>query len=202
MDRLVELALFAPVGLLLTVRESLPEWIDKGRRQLAAQVPLARTVGQMAVRHGTRQAREGLERLRRQADGLLDDMAGGADEPPESRPARAEPEPVLSQVDADRPQAPSAPAPGAPGGEMPEQGEEDEDDVVPEELRASFGPPGVPPDAGELPIPGYDTLSASQVVQRLPGLSMEELEAVRSYELAGRARKTVLLRVAQLRAAS
>jgi hypothetical protein len=39
------------------------------------------------------------------------------------------------------------------------------------------------------------------VVQRLPGLSAEELEAVRDYELAGRARKTILHRVAQLRAA-
>ncbi len=57
-------------------------------------------------------------------------------------------------------------------------------------------------DPADLPIPGYDTLSASQIVQRLPGLSPEELEAVRAYEQAGRARKTVLLRVAQLRAGS
>jgi hypothetical protein len=56
--------------------------------------------------------------------------------------------------------------------------------------------------SGALGIPGYDSLSASQVVQRLPGLSAEELEAVRAYEQAGRGRKTVLLRVAQLRAAS
>ncbi len=57
-------------------------------------------------------------------------------------------------------------------------------------------------DPADLPIPGYDTLSASQIVQRLPGLSPEELEAVRLYELAGRSRKTVLLRVAQLKAGS
>jgi hypothetical protein len=62
-------------------------------------------------------------------------------------------------------------------------------------------PPRTPPSAADLPIPGYDSLSASQVVQRLAGLSAEELEAVRAYELAGRGRKTVLLRVAQLRAA-
>jgi hypothetical protein len=55
------------------------------------------------------------------------------------------------------------------------------------------------PDAAGLPIPGYDTLSASQVVQRLPGLSAEGLDAIEAYERAGRARKTVLLRVAQLR---
>jgi len=53
-------------------------------------------------------------------------------------------------------------------------------------------------DPAQLAIPGYDTLSASQVVQRLPGLSPEELEAVRLYEVAGRNRKTVLLKAAQL----
>ena len=49
---------------------------------------------------------------------------------------------------------------------------------------------------------GYDTLSASQVVQRLGGLSGEELEAVRAYEEAGRRRKTILARVAQLQSGS
>jgi len=50
----------------------------------------------------------------------------------------------------------------------------------------------------ELAIPAYDTLSAPQVVQRLAGLSAEELESVRTYEAATRGRKTILSRVAQL----
>ena len=57
------------------------------------------------------------------------------------------------------------------------------------------------PDPNVLAIPGYDSLSASQVVQRLTGLSRPELEAVRAYEEAGRGRKTILTRVAQLQAA-
>jgi hypothetical protein len=57
-------------------------------------------------------------------------------------------------------------------------------------------------DPSALAIPGYDTLSASQVVQRLTGLTRPELEAVRAYEEAGRGRKTILTRVAQLQAAS
>jgi hypothetical protein len=56
-------------------------------------------------------------------------------------------------------------------------------------------------DPSALAIPGYDSLSASQVVQRLTGLSRPELEAVRAYEEAGRGRKTILTRVAQLQAA-
>ncbi|MDQ3897848.1 MAG: hypothetical protein M3326_11520, partial [Actinomycetota bacterium] len=53
-------------------------------------------------------------------------------------------------------------------------------------------------DASSLAIPGYDTLSASQVVPRLEGLSPAELEAIRAYERGTRARKTVLTRIDQL----
>lgn len=55
-----------------------------------------------------------------------------------------------------------------------------------------------PPRPEDLAIPGYDSLSASQVVQRLGGLSAEELEAVRAYETATRGRRTILSRIAQL----
>ena len=55
-------------------------------------------------------------------------------------------------------------------------------------------------EAAGLAIPGYDSLSASQVVQRLAGLTQDELEAVRSYEEGGRRRKTILTRVTQLQA--
>jgi hypothetical protein len=54
------------------------------------------------------------------------------------------------------------------------------------------------PTSDELAIPDYDSLSASQVVNRLPSLSVDELEAVRSYEAAHRGRKTILNKVAQL----
>ena len=46
--------------------------------------------------------------------------------------------------------------------------------------------------------PDYDSLAASQVVPRLAGLTADELEAVRAYEAADRARRTILGRVAQL----
>jgi len=76
----------------------------------------------------------------------------------------------------------------------------------------SDGPtPGAPPEptsvlapirssaaATELPIADYDSLAASQVIPRLGGLESDELEAVRSYELAHRGRKTILGKVAQL----
>jgi hypothetical protein len=49
-----------------------------------------------------------------------------------------------------------------------------------------------------LAIPGYDSLSAFQVVQRLAGLESHELEAVRAYESAGRGRRTILTKISQL----
>jgi hypothetical protein len=58
--------------------------------------------------------------------------------------------------------------------------------------------PSPPVDA--LAIHGYDSLSAPQVVQRLAGLSVPELEAVGSYEETHRGRRTILSKVAMLQA--
>ncbi len=52
--------------------------------------------------------------------------------------------------------------------------------------------------SGDLAISDYDSLAASQVIPRLPGLDEDQLEAVRTYEAAHRARKTILGRIAQL----
>ena len=51
-----------------------------------------------------------------------------------------------------------------------------------------------------LAIPGYDSLSASQVVPRLDALRPDELDAVRRHEAAHRGRRTILNRIAQLQA--
>ena len=50
----------------------------------------------------------------------------------------------------------------------------------------------------DLPIAGYDSLAASQIVARLEGLSTVELVDVQSYETSHRGRRTILSRVAQL----
>jgi hypothetical protein len=54
------------------------------------------------------------------------------------------------------------------------------------------------PAVSTLSIPGFDTLSASQVVQRLDGLNRSELVSVRAYESSTRGRRTILSRVDQL----
>jgi hypothetical protein len=86
---------------------------------------------------------------------------------------------------ADRPGA--GPAPTPPAAPPPP--------VAPE---AAVDPDVDVPEVSELAIPDYDSLSASQVVNRLAGLSAAELSAVQAYETAGRGRKTVLNKIAQL----
>ncbi|MGH9224868.1 MAG: hypothetical protein ACRD2W_14085 [Acidimicrobiales bacterium] len=174
LDRLLDLVFYAPLGLLLRARDEVPKLASHGRDRVATQAPLAKMVGQIAVAQG-----------RRQVESLIERLPGSPPAPsPEDDPGPPGPSgargPVLAPDDVRLP----VPAPEnspEPMGTI---------DVV------------ETPEAADLPIPGYDTLSASQVVQRLPGLSADELEAVRAYEQAGRGRKTVLLRVAQLRTAS
>jgi hypothetical protein len=201
LDRLVNGVLdtfvYAPLGLLLLARDEIPKLAAEGRQRLEAQANVARLVGQMAVAQGRRRVRTVTDRLTGPRDG------GDSTVSPESRRTER----------ADRPDAGrSVPVRDLRDERLPVPQPETLPETAPETSLAADSPiqpppatrpsPPVAPSAADLPIPGYDSLSASQVVQRLPGLSREELEAVRAYEQAGRGRKTVLLRVAQLRAAS
>lgn len=85
---------------------------------------------------------------------------------------------------------PQAEAPQPPQREAPTVGSNGKSGAVKPEARPR----------AQLAITGYDTLSASQVVQRLAGLSVEELDAVRDYEAATRGRRTILSKIAQLQA--
>ena len=73
-----------------------------------------------------------------------------------------------------------------------------DDVVVAEPSPAAAVDVEIVPPASELAIPDYDSLSASQVVPRLEGLSAEERDAVRRYEEAHRGRKTILSKLHQL----
>ena len=151
-EQWLDAALYGPVGLLLELRDRLPELAERGRQHLQTQTNVARMMGQFAVQIGSRKVSEYVQRQRDAAE-----------------------------VD-DRPVAADADAPVR-----------EDDPASPEPAVAAAVPSG-----GALPIAGYDTLAASQVVARLDGLDADELEAVREYEAAHRNRKTVLGKVAQL----
>lgn len=166
-EQLLDLLVYAPLGLLLEARDLVPKLAEKGRRRLGGQVTVARMVGELAVRRGQRQAEKILERLRQQNSGGGAAGAGG--------------------------RAAGERAPAANGhGSAPSAGTVRAAPAAPSPLADA-------PTSASLAIPGYDTLSASQVLPRLEGLSAGELEAVRAYEQSTRARKTVLSRIDQLR---
>ena len=56
----------------------------------------------------------------------------------------------------------------------------------------------VSPRADSLPIGDYESLAAIHVVQRLNSLRDDEIEQIRRFETAHRARRTILAKIAQL----
>jgi hypothetical protein len=200
LEQALDLFVYAPIGAALVARDELPRFIAKGRERVTGQVMLAKMIGQFAFAQGQQEAQKAAEKLRHQAIETATRLAGAvpAPGPPVATPAPRTPPAAPAQtagVAHDPPlvsngnQTAGAAAAAASAGQA----------VAPARPSASALRSAVAaPSAGELAIPGYDTLSASQVVQRLAGLSTGELEAVRHYEQATRGRRTILAKVAQL----
>jgi hypothetical protein len=49
-EEVLDFALYAPLGLALTIAEDLPALVNRGRRQIEGQLGVARFVGRMAAR--------------------------------------------------------------------------------------------------------------------------------------------------------
>jgi hypothetical protein len=197
--QVLDLAFFGPVGLALAARAAIPDWVEKGRTRVGHQVGIAKMVGEHASRHGQKIVSETLVSF-----GLL------AGPPPPFSPAKATPEtpaiaPETRQRAAREARGEVGRATGldvGPGLEAA-RGAEAGFRLDPAAPSANGGrgvrtTEGSILDSAELAIPGYDSLSASQVVQRLAGLAPPELEAVRTYEAAGRGRRTILTKISQL----
>ena len=188
-DRALELFVFAPLGLALSARELLPELVERGRQQVTGQVSMARMIGQFAVKQGTVEAEKAFERARASAQATLEQLGVLPDEPTTTPSATVAAAPTATPPTGTSPSSPTTA--GGPGGEAVPT-------TVKDEVTAD-GAGAVAP-APELAIPDYDSLSASQVLPRLSGLSPAELEAVRAHEATHRGRKTILSKVAQLQA--
>jgi len=179
-DRLLELMVFGPAGLAVTLVEEFPRLVEKGRHRVEGQVHTARLVGQFAVQMGRRQLEESLGHLgARPGDQEPGRGVQHGDAPgPENRTeARHESQAPSARQEAEPVEGPWRPSVWLGTG-------------------VGNGSAGATPSS--LAIPGYDSLSASQVVQRLEGLSLLELEEVRAHEAAHRQRRTILHRVEQL----
>lgn len=100
LEQLVDLAVFAPIGLLLNLDEVLPQLVEKGQQQ----VQVARFFGRMAVRTGTEAARRRVGGTRRPSGGSGGPSDAGSAAPGE--PAKVVP---IRRVEGDA----AAPAPAA-----------------------------------------------------------------------------------------
>jgi hypothetical protein len=173
LERIIEAAVFAPLGIAAMIREELPKLVDRGHQE----ANMAKMMGQFAVTMGRQEVEKRLKQV--------------AERPAQSasRPAATPAAPAATRAPATETTAPpTAPTP-EPAASAP----------APAPTASGNGTAVTVHDAQSLAIPGYDSLSASQVVQRLAGLNPAELAAIGAYEAAGRGRRTILNRVAQLR---
>lgn len=170
-DRALRLFVYGPVGLACYLKDSAPTFMDLFVSRGKREVDGARRVveGRLGL---TKPEPAPPSTQQRVADGLgsLGKVAAQAG----STVAAV----ARSVVDAPRPE-------GIPSVGNPET-------AVAGAAAATSGA------ATELPIQGYDGLSASQVIEHLEGMSRSALERVRVYELAHRARRTILASIDQL----
>jgi hypothetical protein len=181
----LEVAVYAPIGAAAYLREVGPDFVRmvaaRGRaevevrqEQVTAGVRHAKGAGQVAIAFG-------LPLVRRRVEKRLASLRPQPTPKPAASPVRREPAVTVT----------ATPAAGTNG----HRGVDLVDDV---ERDAAAEANAVAAVEERLAIPGYDALSASQVVERLAGLSGDELAAVRRYEAGHRRRRTILGKIEQL----
>ena len=188
-SRAVEAAVYAPIGVAAFVAEMGPDVVrmvvargraevDVRHEQISGRLRHAKGAGEVAIAFG-------IPMLRKKVEERLAALRPAASPPPQP-PRRPAPD-ATSNGHHGVVVEPTAAASASPISI----------DLV-SVAEASF--PGDTASASDerLAIPGYDALSASQVVERLAGLSGEELAAVREYEAGHRRRRTILGKIEQL----
>jgi hypothetical protein len=201
-DRVLDLFVYAPVGMALYVRDMFPSmmgiFVSRGKREVKSHLP-----GQEApappvppvpmpdVADIRRKMGDGIGLARGVAGGgigLARDVTGTAlqglmafrSAVPQTPGSQASAPRAVPEPDTTPASAFTSPA------------------SAPVADRASATERVAAPPVADLPIPDYDELSASQVIERLDGLDADSLAAIRAYETGHRGRNTILGKIAQL----
>jgi len=180
--QLFEVAIYAPIGLMLLARRELPALTAAGKTRVESQITLAKFIGRIAVTRGTQELKRRLDAVeaRRRGDGsVVDTEATEATDATDATNVFVHvppPESVTSLPDA----IVAA--------------------VVAAEIASEIASETTAGSADPLPIDGYDSLAASQVVTRLVTLTPNELDAIHAHELSHRNRRTILGKISQLQA--
>ncbi len=204
-ERVLDLFVYLPAGVLLTAMEDTSEAVAKGRTRVDQELRNAQFVGRFAVDLGWRQLKWQIESLAREARadrGVREARSATASKEQSRRGERAagtrtpaeNSRPVTSvhreESHRERPRRnQSRPGTSRPGTSRPGTSR-------PGTERHGAAPPRDP--EVDRAIPDYDILAASQVVRRLDGLDHDELRAVLRHEQATRARRAIVQRAEEL----
>lgn len=160
----IETGLFAVVGAVSELQETFPRIVEKGKASLEPKLGVAKFVGQFAVKGAESE-------LRKKSGDLIDQIS----------------ELVFQLFDS--------------GEEVNLSSTTDGEEAIPREakngtLRARTSRPkpskGKSQVVNDLPIAGYTTLSAQQVIARLNSLTSSELVSISIYEASHRNRSSIL----------
>lgn len=77
-ERLLDLALYAPVGALVALHEDLPKHVRQGRQAVENRIQLARFIGQFAVQQGRKEL---IKRIEANRQAQRDAASAAVDEP-------------------------------------------------------------------------------------------------------------------------
>lgn len=171
-EKAKELLVYGPLGLALFMRDSAPQFmrmfVARGRTELQQR---SKSVGSQ------------IDQVRALGENVTGDGAPDVLKLLSTgiTALREKAEEALSALGVTANESPTAPLPR-----------------VASTSEAPSAPSATASASGQLAIPGYDDLSASQVVEHLDGLSAHDLSAIREYEAARRARNTILGKIEQL----
>jgi len=182
-EQTIEMLVYAPIGAGLYLKDMGPTFvnmfvargraeIDRRQAEVQQRTTTAKSIGQVAVAFGVPMVKQRVEK--------------------EVGNARQRAQTFLETIGGSDAPEPAAPPRARPASRPAPR---------PAPVREPTPPTnGASPARETLPIPGYDSLSASQVVERLAGLTPAELDAVRTYEGAHRNRRTILGKIDQISA--
>ncbi len=192
LDQLVELFVYAPVGMIYEYENVLPKLVKRGK----SQVQLAKLLGQMAAKKGQAEVGDtvggavgGVASVLAQSITEFGTLIGlaPAPEPPaagSTTPAAASKRPLTVVPDAEtkakKPVRKAAPKKAAPKKAAAK--------------KAATKKAATPSVVADLPLPiaSYEELKAKDIVDMLGDLTPEQRERVREHESNTRGRRTIL----------
>ncbi|TAN25082.1 MAG: hypothetical protein EPN30_05365 [Actinomycetota bacterium] len=160
---IIETGMFTIAGVVAELQESLPKIVAKGRSTLEPKLGMAKFVGQFAVTRFENEFQKRTDSTLDQLTDLVSALFGFS----------------KGQDEHDSSSADHSASDGAASVESAVSG-------------TRTAPKGKASDADDLPISGYRTLSAQQIIARIDSLNQSELDAIVKYESMHRNRASIL----------